>query len=826
MSSRFFSVVVLASCLSILAPSLSAQEGEVVRDVIIVGQVGVDHRLLKSNLGTRIGQPYKKSIVEEDMLWLHDEYGLIVDDVLVDPGPVVRFILQRIVRYDWIVLEGNDRYGEATLRHQGRLRDGRGGTPDEVVKARTLIREYYLKRGHHFVQVDVRPGRDELGDQGATIVVFEGPQVDVDDYTIEGLTALSQGAAFDVISSAPGFWSWLVGKDFVRASVDRDVVVLEQFVRGEGYLDAQVALGPLQWSDDREDVDVTLLVDEGERYMISSLTVEGNTEFTQEELLADARLAVGKPYRTHDRARLLRSIRAAYGNAGFIEARLDIEEIFALDSADIDVVVKVEEGHKKRVRDVIVRGNVNTRDGVVRRYMTVYPGDVVDLRELRYSEDALVALDYFTDLTGVPKVRVATEPTDDPELVDVVIDIEDTSSGLFTFIVGAGSDNGVFAGVTVDKRNFDISRPATSWSRFFPEFFGAGEAFHGGGQRLFMELSPGTEQSTFDVLFQDPWLDESEEKPWGLSVELYKRRRFFREYTRTGTGAGVFLEHRYSRESSISIGPRIEDVRISDIDNPEVSLGGPFAGQQTAFAKAAGTHRRHVLEGAWSYNSVDSLYEPTEGFTTRVSVESVGGVLGGDVDALHVDLVNEWFVPIGEDDEGNVRVFHPKLSVGLVEPTDGDEIPFFENIFAGGSSGPFAVRGFDFQGIGPREEIQFVPGTLLPILVKEDGEAVGGRLAIAGSLEALFPLVTEYNPFRDREEILIKGVVFVDAGNLVEKASLNDLLKGFRVSTGAGIRMRLPALGGVILLLDWAQVLSKQEGDETRALSFELTRRF
>jgi outer membrane protein assembly factor BamA len=69
-------------------------------------------------------------------------------------------------------------------------------------------------------------------------------------------------------------------------------------------------------------------------------------------------------------------------------------------------------------------------------------------------------------------------------------------------------------------------------------------------------------------------------------------------------------------------------------------------------------------------------------------------------------------------------------------------------------------------------------------------------------------------------------VLFVDAGNLVERASLNDLLKGFRVSAGAGIRMRLPALGGVILLLDWAQVLSKQDGDETRALSFELTRRF
>lgn len=826
MSFRFPSAIAVAALVCALAQPSSTQVGETVRDVIIVGNVGVDHDLLRANLGTRAGQPYDPGVIDDDIHWLHDEFGLIVSEVIVDPGPVVRFILLRIVRYNWISIEGNDRYGLPTLRHTARLREGRGGTPDEVEQARSLIREHYLKRGHHFVQVDARPGRNEQGQQGVALVVFEGPQVELDNFTIEGLTAFDEGAAFDVIRSAPGFWAWLVGKDFVRTNVDRDVVVLEQFVRGEGYLDAQVALGPLQWSDDRSSVDVTLIVDEGERYRVRSLTVEGNTEFSSAQLLADAALELGGAYRSHDRSRLVRNIRSIYGDAGFIEVRLGIEEVFALDSADVNLIINVEEGHKKFVRDVIVRGNVNTRDGVVRRYLTVFPGDVINLHELRYSEDALVALGYFTDLTGVPKVRVTTEPTDDPDLVDVIVDIDDSSSGLFTFIIGAGSDNGFFGAITVDKRNFDISRMPSSWGRFFPEFFGSGEAFHGGGQRLYMELSPGTEQSAFDILFHEPWLDETEEQPWGMTVEMYKRQRYFREYTRTSTGAGVFFEHRYDRESSISLGPRIEDLRISDVDSPEVSAGGKFPGQQTAFARAAGHNRRHVLEGVWSYYAIDSLYEPTDGFRSRLSVESVGGLLGGDVDALHVDLVNEWFIPLSEDEDGNRRVFHPRLSLGVVEATSDKEVPFFENIFAGGSSGPFAVRGFDFQGIGPREEIQYVPNTTIPILVKEDGEAVGGRLAIAGSLETLFPLVTEYNPFRDREEILIKGVVFVDAGNLVEEVHLDDLMRGFRVSTGAGIRMRLPALGGVIMLLDWAHVLSKQDGDETRALSFELTRRF
>lgn len=816
--------VVVLVCL--LVQPLSAQAGETVRDVVIVGQVGVDHELLKANLGTRAGRPYDPRIVDDDIHWLHDEFGLIVSEVVVEQGPVVRFILLRIVRYKWVKIEGNDRYGAATLRHTARLREGRGATPDEVVKARSLILEHYVKYGHHFAQVDVRPGLDEHGEQGATLIVFEGPEVEVDTYTIEGLTAFNESAAYDVMRSSPGFWSWVVGKDFVRHNIDRDVVLLEKLVRGEGYLDAQVALGPLRWSEDRSEVDVTVIVDEGERYLVRSLVIDGNTEFTQDELLSGEGLGVGDPYRSHDRSRLIRSIRSTYGNAGYIEMRLNFEEFFALDSPDVDLIIKVEEGHKKRVRDVIVRGNVNTRDGVVRRYLTVFPGDVIDLRELRYSEDALVALGYFTDLSGLPKVRVTTEPTDDPDLVDVIVDIDDSSSGLFTFIIGAGSDNGLFGAVTVDKRNFDISRLPSTWGRFFPEFFGSGEAFHGGGQRLYMELSPGTEQSAFDILFQEPWLDETDPKPWGLSFEMYKRRRYFSEYTRGSTGLGVFFEHRYSRESSISLGPRIEDIRISDVDNPEFSARGQFPLEQTDFAEAAGTHRRNAVEGAWNYFAVDSLYEPTDGFRTQVNVESVGGVLGGEIDALHVELVNEWFIPVGEDEDGNMRVFHPRLSAGMVEATRSDDVPFFENLFVGGSSGPFSVRGFEFQGIGPRQEIQSIPGSAVPVLVKDDGEAVGGQLALVGSLETLFPLVTEYNPFRDREEILIKGVIFLDAGNLVEEVHLDDLMRGFRVSTGAGIRMRMPALGGVIMLLDWAHVLSKKDGDQTRPLSFELTRRF
>ncbi len=48
----------LALLLSSQLPELSAQQGEVIQEVLLEGRVGVDHELIKANLRTRPGRPY------------------------------------------------------------------------------------------------------------------------------------------------------------------------------------------------------------------------------------------------------------------------------------------------------------------------------------------------------------------------------------------------------------------------------------------------------------------------------------------------------------------------------------------------------------------------------------------------------------------------------------------------------------------------------------------------------------------------------------------------------------------------------------------------
>jgi len=107
-----------------------------------------------------------------------------------------------------------------------------------------------------------------------------------------------------------------------------------------------------------------------------------------------------------------------------------------------------------------------------------------------------------------------------------------------------------------------------------------------------------------------------------------------------------------------------------------------------------------------------------------------------------------------------------------------DDIPFHQKLFVGGQAGPFAMRGFDYQGLGPHQ----------------GDEAIGGELAWVASFEALYPILSRYNPFRGKEETTLKGVAFLDVGNLLPDRS-DGLFDDFRVAAGAGIRLRLPALG-------------------------------
>jgi outer membrane protein insertion porin family len=68
------------------------------------------------------------------------------------------------------------------------------------------------------------------------------------------------------------------------------------------------------------------------------------------------------------------------------------------------------------------------------------------------------------------------------------------------FGVAVNSDAGVTAQITIDERNFDISRPPTSWDDVLN-----GTAWRGAGQGFRIEAQPGSQVQRYLVSFTDPY---------------------------------------------------------------------------------------------------------------------------------------------------------------------------------------------------------------------------------------------------------------------------------------------------------------------------------
>jgi hypothetical protein len=54
------------------------------------------------------------------------------------------------------------------------------------------------------------------------------------------------------------------------------------------------------------------------------------------------------------------------------------------EQAGVSLVFQIEEGTEKSLRDVLVRGNANTRDHVIRRKVRAMPGERVAQREVAH----------------------------------------------------------------------------------------------------------------------------------------------------------------------------------------------------------------------------------------------------------------------------------------------------------------------------------------------------------------------------------------------------------------------------------------------------------
>ena len=785
----------------------------VVRQIVFEGNLLYASEMIKTRLRNKEGRPLDLAALDEDMKELYRYFKEI--QVAQDPvagGIVLRFRVSEnplVVRLD---VRGNAELDDDEIKQMLRTKEGYPLSPYHLAADREDVEEAYRLRGFRFAHV-TEPDVITLPNGGRQVVftIVEGPEVRVDRILFRGNRALDRKALLEVmLTDEPNFFEQIAGDSVFREDVlTEDLVALKALYRREGYLDAEVALDDLRFSDDKALVEITIAVDEHRPYLVgdvdiqilrvdagkvASPTAEDLAYFTEDRLRALLGLRPGAPYSGKTVAEGLKAIREAY----FARSYLDVQIVGDPDARVpppilrgrdrenvVDVSLVVKEGPKYRLARIDFVGNEFTRDKILRRDVETYPGGYVDRNELEKGLARIRRTNYFdrTTLRIDDALNAVGEPIEGWK--SATYELVEASTGRVSFGLSLSTNGGVGAQIQFQKRNFDIARWPTSIDDIT-----SGRAWTGAGQEFDLLLAPNTEVTQVRARFREPRFFGTH---LAFETSVYKILEFRDGYDtdRMGYTLGFGYPIFRSDDDTLGIHARltwrheVNDIQDIDID----AIPGAFL-----FADRA---ELRSLSAQLSVATLDDFKNPRWETSTSLVGEVFGTFLGGDINMWSLNGTHAQIWTLHEDDEGKKHRLSMRITAGVAEALEETpEVPPYERFYAGGNT----FRGFRHRGVGRHV----------------NGQPIGGEWMLLASTEYEFPLVKN----------LLSVVAFVDQGTVGSSIGASDAWR-WRVSVGGGIRLAIPfLLGDRPLALDLGFPILYEDEDERAVVSFTMGRNF
>ncbi len=693
------------------------------------------------------------------------------DNVVVVKAPtteglVVTFVVTERKLISAVLLRGAKSISQKKLRNEISIGADDPVDPSRIALARMALEDFYLSKGYYFaaVTVDAAALRNRLQ---VVFVIVEGPKVAVKsvDFDFETTQSFSKYKLRRQIKTKRAIWLLTLGK-LDRPQLARDVASVRNFYRDEGYLDAEVS-SKLTFNPAKDKASVTFLVNEGPRYRIGEIRFVGATVFSDAELLKRVVMVPGRYYNALELRRDVETLQDTFGEVGYVDARVGHQTVFSAPDEDDEtrpakliIQYHIHEGDLFRLGRVTIRGNDITKDHVIRRQMTMYPGQMFNTLAMKKGERQLGESRLFA--------RAALSPYGgDENTRNLLVDIEEGQTAELTFGAGFSTNSGLVGTIRFLQRNFSWTEVATSWADIIN-----GRGSKGDGQTLQVALEVGDDVSRGKINWREPFLFD---RPIGLGAGLFTFEREREKYTESSSGAMVSLGKLFKNRWYSEMAARVAATTIDD-----------FKKNVSSEARAdAGSHTTVSFQGMLVRDLTDSRWQPASGDHIRLSAQQ----FAGDYSFTELSLAYKhyWTTHIDALDRKHIIAIKGNTSFIL-----GDA-PIWNRLYGGGIG---SVRGFRFRGIGPRSADA------------DNDDPIGGDFLAYVGAEYSAPLVAD----------TLRYVVFIDSGTVEKNVSVET----WRVSVGAGIRLLIPMMGPVPVSLDIAWPIEQDPADRTEQISFSI----
>jgi outer membrane protein insertion porin family len=788
-------VFLLGVVIGIVRAPAQAQENVTLKEVKISGNVRVEDEGIRLHLKNRAGASYDPGIVEQDVKAIF-RMGFF-DDVRAELSAdgVLTYAVKEKPYVREIKIQGNSQLGkekiETALGIVPRSVLDRG----KVIEGVEKVRKLYSDQGYVNARVDYVVSTEANNQAVVVLDVLEGARLLIKRISFEGNKTFSESDLKDLIATKEeSILSLLTNRGVLdRDILTNDVAILSNHYLDHGYIDHKF--------DDpvvlraRDGLEIVIRVHEGDQYRVGKVEIGGELIEDGKQILKKIKITSGQIFRGSRLREDITSLTDMYTNKGFAFAQVDpVTNVNAQDK-NVDIALIVTRGPPVYFNRVLVSGNNKTRDNVVRRELLTTEQELFSGNMVTQSRNALQRTGYFED------VQLTTKKTDQPDTVDLHVDVKEGSTGTFSLGAGYSSGDGFIFNASVAEKNF-----------------------YGRGQGVSGNFSIGSSRQDFIFSFNEPYWNESR---MSLGFDAFNTEREYNAFDERRVGFGVNTSYPLKYASLPFFGadkrtralgsdelpedspPTIWDYMRGGVsyDLTRESISGIDAGASQSIKDEKGTSLTSAVTPGITYDSRDHFFNPTEGAKSAFSVKTAG--LGGDNRFLKADLNGRWYYPLLKDPNwGGAYVLSLGgglgYGIGFGKTSDSSELPLFERFFLGGMN---SVRGFAERSIGPKET-SCVTDNSGTATCTETTDVIGGDKSAFFNAEIMFPVMEEYG---------LRGVAFFDMGNAFNGSNFG--LADFRRSVGIGGRWMSP-FGPLRVELGFP--LNKQPGDDTSVIGFSI----
>lgn len=688
-------------------------------------------------------------------------------------------------------------------------------------KDMTSLLKYYHSKGFADAEVSYRLSRPEDGPQtDVTVEIKEGPR-----YTVEFV-------------GNEEFWDLTLKKDVVlfttgnrhNTGIRKSIRNIEKRYHEAGYLETTVTMETCPEAEKSPELQpLCVNIDEGPQTIVDQVKIAGNDKIDEEQI--KEQMLTRPPSLLHDGAYVpetldkdVYAVSTLYKNEGFTRREVGSEVNFNKDQTGALVQLDITEGPQTMVHSIAFQNLRVVSEDAARTVLVHKPGEPFQKAALELEKEAIVGLisekgypyaavqekiTYSGDHTQADIVY-AVDPGPQVTLGDVFVSgnlrtdekiilqaleiKQDSPLSLQALYDGQRRlrDLEIFHGVTY--RTFGLKEKADRVDLFVeveeikPYYIQGGLGYE--SDTGFFGRIKGGDRNLFG-LNKELWA-AAEVSETGYRLEsMFTEPRFLG--TRTTTSVGVFAEELTEFNQPFGTRSIGASLGFHYLWGKSLTTALNFSlERRTQFSVDAQPGEEideeprtiFVTTPSLTYDTRDSFVRPTKGMLSSLLVDISKGAEDPLDDFVRYDLDTRYYLTPWQK-----LTFAGRARIGQVTSySDSELVPDDQLFYLGGIQ---SVRGY------AENLLRF----------DDNGDPVGGKTAITGSLEARIDV--GYN---------LELATFYDVG-AVQDALVDEGIDSFRSSVGIGLRYLTP-IGPIGLV--YGHKLDPQEGESSGRFHFSI----